>query len=244
MLEERFPETVETQPELLAHHYTEAGRNDRAVDYWHKAGQKALARSAYVEAIRTSTQGWHNSATLPETSERVQQELDMQITLGRRWWQSGSCRPGGGQCLQPARALCQQVGETAEHFQVLWGLCHFITAAELPTARTGGAMPHPEPQRTRSLRGLISPPERRGRPRSTLGNCRLARTIWSRHCPLHPRAAPDPGAPLWPRTRGILLHLCGLALWLLGYPDQACSSARCIAISRRLSHPYSLAHAV
>ena len=51
VLEERFPETCEEQPELLAHHYTEAGLQAPAVAYWQRAGQRAIERSAYVEAI-------------------------------------------------------------------------------------------------------------------------------------------------------------------------------------------------
>src|SRR5262249_38113781 len=51
VLEEQFPETAEAQPELLAHHYTEAGLIEQAVSYWHKAGQSAVQRSAHVEAI-------------------------------------------------------------------------------------------------------------------------------------------------------------------------------------------------
>jgi predicted ATPase len=51
VLEERFPETAETQPELLAHHYTQAGLNKQAVEYWQQAGEKAIQRSAHVEAV-------------------------------------------------------------------------------------------------------------------------------------------------------------------------------------------------
>src|SRR5439155_9669984 len=57
VLEEQFPETVEAQPELLAHHYTEAGLIEKAVHYWQKAGQSAIERSAHVEAISHLRQG-------------------------------------------------------------------------------------------------------------------------------------------------------------------------------------------
>jgi predicted ATPase len=82
VLEEQFPETTQTQPELLAHHYTEAGLNEQAVSYWHKAGQQAIERSAYVEAIAHLRQGLKLLKTLPETSERTQREIDILITLG------------------------------------------------------------------------------------------------------------------------------------------------------------------
>src|SRR5262249_24684234 len=82
VLEEQFPETTEGQPELLAHHYTEAGLNAQAVSYWYKAGQRASERSAHVEAIAHLRQGLALLETLPETPERLQREVDMLIALG------------------------------------------------------------------------------------------------------------------------------------------------------------------
>ncbi len=55
VLEEQFPQTVETQPEFLAHHYTEARLKEQAIPYWQQAGEKATQRSAYVEAINHLT---------------------------------------------------------------------------------------------------------------------------------------------------------------------------------------------
>src|SRR5882672_4011668 len=81
VLEERFPETKETQPELLAHHYTEAGLIEQAIPYWQKAGQRASQRSAYVEAISHFTRGLELLEAQPETPERTQQELALQIAL-------------------------------------------------------------------------------------------------------------------------------------------------------------------
>ena len=57
VLEAQFPDIVATQPELLAHHYTEAGLNEPAVDYWQRAGHRALERSAYGEATSHLTTG-------------------------------------------------------------------------------------------------------------------------------------------------------------------------------------------
>src|SRR5262249_5444823 len=81
VLEVRFPELREIQPELLAQHYTEAGLMPQALPYWQKAGQRAIERSAHVEAIGHLTQGLAVLTTLPETLERTQQELDLQTTL-------------------------------------------------------------------------------------------------------------------------------------------------------------------
>src|SRR5262249_38825127 len=72
VLEEQFVELVATQPELLAHHYTEAGLIAQAVDYWQKAGQSAVQRSAHMEAISHLRTGLALLQTLPELPERTQ----------------------------------------------------------------------------------------------------------------------------------------------------------------------------
>jgi predicted ATPase len=82
VLEEQFPDTVETQPELLAHHYTEAGRTEQAVPYWQKAGQSAVQRSAHVEAISHLRTGLALLQMLPETPQRLQRDVDMHIAFG------------------------------------------------------------------------------------------------------------------------------------------------------------------
>ena len=82
VLEARFPESCETQPELLAHHYTEAGLAEQAIGYWQRAGQQASDRSANLEAISHFTTGIELLKTLPETPERTQQALTLHIALG------------------------------------------------------------------------------------------------------------------------------------------------------------------
>src|SRR6516162_4676762 len=67
-LEEQFTGTAEAQPELLAHHYMEAGLTEQSVTYWYKAGQRSSERSAHVEAIAHLRQGLELLKTLPETA--------------------------------------------------------------------------------------------------------------------------------------------------------------------------------
>src|SRR6516162_9330635 len=81
VLEIQFPETAEAQPELLAHHYTEAGLIEQAVSYWHKAGQSAVQRSAHVEAMSPLHTGLALLQTLPETPQRLEREVDMLLAL-------------------------------------------------------------------------------------------------------------------------------------------------------------------
>ena len=82
VLEERFPETSEEQPELLAHHYTQAGLHEPAVEYWYKAGQRAVERSAHREAISHLHKGLEVLTALPDTPDRAQQELRLYLALG------------------------------------------------------------------------------------------------------------------------------------------------------------------
>ena len=82
VLEERFPDLCETQPELLAQHYTEAGLTAQAIPYWQQGGQRAIERSAYVEAISHLRRGLELFNTLPDAAERAQQELTLQLALG------------------------------------------------------------------------------------------------------------------------------------------------------------------
>src|SRR5262249_7607496 len=82
VLEAQFPETAESQPELLAHHYTEAGLTEHAVLYWYTAGQRAVERSAYAEAIAHLTKGLELLPSLRETPERTHREVDLLLALG------------------------------------------------------------------------------------------------------------------------------------------------------------------
>ncbi len=81
-LEERFPEIVLAQPALLALHCAAAVLAEQAVDYWLKAGQQALARSAMLEAVTQLRKGLDMLAGLPDGLRRQQQELDLQSALG------------------------------------------------------------------------------------------------------------------------------------------------------------------
>jgi predicted ATPase len=101
VLAEQFPETAETQPELLAHHYTEAGLIALAVVYWQRAGKRASERSAYVEAISHLRKGLAVLQMLPDMPARLQQELALQTMrprgMGLRKWLRPT--PGRGSCV-------------------------------------------------------------------------------------------------------------------------------------------------
>src|SRR5262249_9651456 len=127
VLEAQFSETVETQPELLAQHYTEAGLNELATGYWQRAGARALQRSANLEAVQHLTRGLHLLAMLSETSGRDHQELDLQIALAQALAATrGTSAPEVEQTYARARALCAQIGETPQLSPTLLGLWRFF----------------------------------------------------------------------------------------------------------------------
>lgn len=117
---EQFPETAETQPELLAHHYTEAGLTASAIPYWQRAGQRAIERSANLEAVSHLTKGLEVLKTLPDTPERARQELELQMALGPALIATkGYGAPEVEHTYTQGRELCQQLGETPQLFMVL-----------------------------------------------------------------------------------------------------------------------------
>ena len=122
VLAERFADTAKTRPELLAYHYTEAGRHEQAISYWQRAGQRAREGSAHGEAIVHLTKGLEILAALPQTPERDQQDLTFHVSLGNslavtRGWAA----PEVEDVYTRAREICQQTGDTSQLFPVLWG---------------------------------------------------------------------------------------------------------------------------
>jgi tetratricopeptide (TPR) repeat protein len=134
----QFPHLAETQPELLAQHYTAAGLAEEAVGYWQRAGAYSFGRSAYVEAVAHCTTGLEVLQTLPETSQRAQQELNLLLTrLEGLRIVKGYAAPEVGQGFARARELCHQVGDSPQIFNVLIGLgaSYYQNRGELQAAR-------------------------------------------------------------------------------------------------------------
>jgi predicted ATPase len=122
VLEKQWPETAETQPELLAHHCAQAGMVEPAIAYYARAGQRAVARSAMVEAIAQLTKGLELLTSLPDSVSRQRQELELQIALGRALATTqGYAAPAVGETYARARALCEQLDRPPEIVPVLYG---------------------------------------------------------------------------------------------------------------------------
>ena len=197
VLAARFPETVEAQPELLAHHYTEAALTEDAVNFWHKAGQQASARSAYVEALVHLRQGLEMLQALPETAVSAQQELVLQLTLGESLEASqGYTAPEVAQAYTRVRELCQHVDESPQLFPILVALRRFYTfRGEMQTAQELAEqllhLAQRQPDGARSCRRRIG---RWDRPCTFVASLCLPARTWSRVSPAIPpgRSAPRP----------------------------------------------------
>jgi tetratricopeptide (TPR) repeat protein len=241
---ERFPELAETQPELLAHHYTEEGLGKQAVDYWQRAGQRAIERSANLEAISHLARGLEVLKTLPDTAERPQQELLMQTALASAFI---AVKGQGAQEVEHAYAraheLCQQVGDTPQLIPVLQGLRQFYSArAEHQKVRALGEQLL---QVAQSLQDPVALLE---------GHLALAYFLRDRGELTEARAHLEQGIVLYDRQQDRSLafrhgrdpgvtsrYVAALVLWILGYPSQALQrSHEAIALPQEISHTYSL----
>src|SRR5262249_7246707 len=121
-IEGLFAERLPEHYNALAHHYSRSGNAAKAVDYLHRAGQQAVERSAYAEAVSNLTAALDLLTTLPETRERNQQELGVQMTLGMALQATrGGGTPEVERLYTRARELCGRVGEPPQLFRVLWG---------------------------------------------------------------------------------------------------------------------------
>jgi predicted ATPase len=123
VIDRSFPEIAAARPELLAHHYTEAGLSAQAISCWRKAGQRAVERSAHAEAINHLARGLALLKTLDETPERAAEELTLQVTLGVPLGIArGYASPEVKTTYERARELCQHLGETRQLYPC-YGRC-------------------------------------------------------------------------------------------------------------------------
>ena len=121
-LEKQFPEVVNTQPALLAHHSTEAALSEKAVAYWLKAGQQAVAQSAMTEAVAQLQKGLDLLTNMPDNSASQEQELDLRITLGQALIATkGWASPLVGETYARARLLAEQLDRQDCLFPLLGG---------------------------------------------------------------------------------------------------------------------------
>jgi predicted ATPase len=144
-LENQFAEIVETQPHLMAQHCSEAGHLERAVHYWLKAGQQAVARSAMPEAEALLRKGLTLVSHLPDDDDRREHELDLQIALGLALSQiQGFHAQAAREAYYRARQLCDELKRPRKLLPILygqwvnsWARAELDRAEQFATASTG-----------------------------------------------------------------------------------------------------------
>jgi len=127
VIEQRFPVTKDTEPVVLAHHYTQAGQPRCAIPLWRKAGETALARMALTDTISHLNRGLDLVSALPRSSERDASELELRILLGAGWTAlKGWAAPEVWESLHPALALAKSLQRNDALVSVLEGLRTFV----------------------------------------------------------------------------------------------------------------------
>ena len=109
-IEQRFPQTLATEPEVLAQHLTAAGETAAAIPLWQRAGELALGRTTLAEAVAHLNQGLSLLQTLPESVERDVRELELRFPLGMAWMSlRGWATPEVWDTLEPASILAKRL---------------------------------------------------------------------------------------------------------------------------------------
>jgi predicted ATPase len=244
ILEEQFPETTITQPELVAHHYTEAGLPEKAVHYWYQAGQSAIERSAHVEAIAHLRQGLALLLTLPETPQRLQREVDMLLALGAsllavRGYAAAEVR----ETYTYARQLCEHLDEPHQLFDVLWGLwAYALVRAELQTAHALGKELLALAQQVQDTAMLCVAHRTLGSTLLFLGAFASAHTHFTQGIALYNLHQHRASTFLHGEDAGVVCRSHDAhTLWLLGYPDQGLvQNDEAVTLAQQIAYPSNL----
>ena len=248
VLEDQFPEILSAQPHLMAQHCAEARMPEKAVSYWLKAGQRALARSAMTEAVSQLQKGMSLLENLSVTTLRQQQELDLQLVLSSALSATrGYAAPEVGDALARARILAEQLDQPEYLIGLLVGLYFYHMFRAEPRLGLSIAMQTEQIGKTRKQRAwLLFGHFMHGCSRSMLGDLTAARDIFGQCDGLDDTANRTVYAALFPGdpyTNQIAVSASILAR--LGYLDQAQSCAtKAIAEARRLGKAYTLVEAL
>jgi tetratricopeptide (TPR) repeat protein len=247
MLEAHFQELAESEPEILAYHYGEAGDHQLAVNYWRASGLREFAHSANIEAIAHFRMALAVLAALPDTPQRNEQEIEIQLALGIpliavRGYAAAETR----EAFARARALCLKLDKAPKYFQALFGLWgHSWMGGKHDEALT---MADEFLSRSRaSSDPVLAMVAHRvmGSTLLTVGKFQSSREHFEQTIALANVMGKQPLDSLYmvePRAASLLL--LSWDLWFLGYPDQALSRvSEALALAKDLSQQYTIAFA-
>ena len=245
VLETQFPETVANQPELVAHHYTEAGVHELAVTYWYQAGHRASARSAYLEAIAHLRKGLEVLHRCSQTGAHAKQELTLHLTLGPALTATqGYASPEVERAYTRARDLGQHVGDMPEQFRALQGLwnCYFVRAQH-QTARALGEQLLALAHQTQDAGHFLGAYRALGSTLYFLGEFASAHEHLEQGLALYDRQQHHALALHYGADPGVVcLNYAAYTVWQLGFPEQGLQRMQAShQLAQALSHPFSLA---
>jgi predicted ATPase len=244
-LEAHAPAMMDSQPELLAQHYAEAGLVEKSVACWGKAGHRSAARSAMAEAAAQFQKALDQLALLPDTPERQRQELEFLSALGAALQAvKGQAAPETGHAYARARELWEQLGSPSEFLGVPYGQSrHHVARGELDLAlRVAEDLLRLSRQRNDSA-GLVLGHLSSGGNLMFAGRFASSRPyleqVLALYDPISHRSLVDQAA-VHPQVAS--QAFLGIVLFCLGFPDQALAqSSAAIAEARTHAHPHSLA---
>jgi predicted ATPase len=247
-LEQHLPDMAERQPELVAQHYTEAGLVAQAIPYWQQTGERAIARSANIEAVSHLTTALALLTALPDAPERRQQELTLLTALGTPLvLTKGHAAPEVEATYTRARALCQQLGDTPQLFSTLLDLRRlYFFRGELRTADELGEQLLRLAERLDDAGLLVRAHMMLAEGLLYLGEFVRAHAHAEQGMALYDLPQHRIHVFRYGNDSGVGCRVFGAhALWTLGYPDQARQwSDEALARAEALAHPFTIAFAL
>ena len=243
-LEAAYGPQAQTHAAALADHFGRARDDQRTALYLRQAGENALRRWAYPEAIAHLSRGLEVLQRSPETTARVQHELDIQVPLASALLVThGPGAPEVDRACTRALELCEQLGETPQRFAILRGLRRvYLAQGEVPMLK---ALAEEQLRLAEHSAAPLLLAEARtvvGQAALYEGNLAAARTHLEQGIALYRSAQPQASGLTIGADPSIrcFFHM-SLALWALGSPLQAVQQAQqAHRLAERLGHPYTL----
>ena len=246
-LESMFPDQLEDHLSELAHHYSSSNNVSKAVEYLGRAGQQALQRSAHADAINSLSTALALLQKLPETPERIQRELFLQLALGPalmtvKGWAASEVERVYGR----TRVLCDLLRDPPEVFPALAGLFYiYLLRAELPAALEIAERMLQRARQGRDPEMMMMGHLTFGQASHYFGNLLVAKE----HLEMAFSIYDGERSGTFTRHGGVdigisTLSLLALTLWQLGYPDQSVRRIKqAVLLARALSDPPSIVFA-
>ena len=243
LLEDRFPELAITQPELVAHHYTEANCPAQAIAYWHKAGAAAASKSANLEAIDQFRRGLALVEALSDMRERAERELGLQMALGPALFATNNWNhPDLGRTYARAWELCRQLGDHSREFTALRGLMlYHLNLLETDKAQHFAEEALHVAERLGDAARLVGGHMALGAALFFQGKIEPALSQFRRGFEMFD---PNMQFPDWPGSHpGVQCQFYPMLIsWMLGCPDRSLDELRAaVRSAETLGHPFTLA---